>query len=425
MSGNNRHVARRRFLTLAGAAGTVGLAGCGGGGGDGGGSDGGDGDGGSDGSDGGGSDGSDGGDGEDGGSDGSDGGSTDDGGGNSLKKVGYTGFVRGGSWITAYIEAMKVYADEIGVELDARSNEQDAQKQVQDIRDFTNKGFDGIIANIWSTGAPKGAINDAIAENVPVFTTNADSASEQVPMYTGFSNTAGGRKSGEEMVKALENQKSGEEPWDVLNIRGIQGNQSANQRSQGFLNVAEDDDRINVVDTLLGEYSRQTAQNKAQQFINSNGAPDGIYSGNLQMGLGVVNALRNLDMLAPKGEDDHIVLTQMDGGPKANPLIADGMIDAAVDQPNYFYNPVAMYYMREFVESGFSSDAIPEIGTEVTPDQLNIPSTQHKGVDLWSEPIWAPAEIKELNGHPWFKTNSIVITQDNAEEPFLWGNIWG
>ena len=29
------------------------------------------------------------------------------------------------------------------------------------------------------------------------------------------------------------------------------------------------------------------------------------------------------------------------------------------------------------------------------------------------------------NDHPWFQTNSIVITQENADKPYLWGNIWG
>lgn len=347
------------------------------------------------------------------------------GGSNQLQKLGLTAYVRGGAWITAYIEATKLYAKDIGIDLEVRPNQQSAAKQVQDIRDFTNQGFDGIIVGIWQTGAAKSAINRAMEQNVPVFPTNADTASPEVPMYTGFSNYEGGQKSGKQMVQALKNQKPNEKPWGVVNVRGPQGNQSANQRSQGFLDVMKSNRDVTVRQTINAEFARDTALETVQEWISANGKPHGIYSGNLSMGLGVVQALRNLNLLSKKSNEKHVVLTQMDGSPEVNPLINEGYIDAAVDQPNYFYNPIAIEMMKKYIEAGHSMDAIPNKGTTVKPDQVNVKSHKHKGVNLWSEPIWAPAEMKQQNGHPWFKTNSIVITQKNATKPYLWGNIWG
>jgi len=101
------------------------------------------------------------------------------------------------------------------------------------------------------------------------------------------------------------------------------------------------------------------------------------------------------------------------------------MIDAAVDQPNYFYNPIAMHYMREYVENGNDNSVIPDVGDRVTSDSLTIESGQYKNTEMWSKPIWEPAEMREQNGHPWFRANSIVITQENYDQPFLWGNVWG
>ncbi|WP_324760735.1 sugar ABC transporter substrate-binding protein [Haloarcula sp. GH36] len=394
---------RRKFLKATGAAiTTISLAGCGGnGGGDGGSGDGGSGDGGSTG----------------------DGGSG--GGGNSLDKIGMSAYVRGGSWITAYIEAAEFYAEDQGIELDVRPNQQSAQKQVSDIREFANSDHDAILVGVWQTGAAEGAINQAIQGGTPVFATNADTSSSEIPLYVGFSNYDGGASSGEEMVTALDEQYPDKDSYRVLNIRGPQGNQSANQRSQGFLDVIAEQDNIEVAQTLNGEFARDVAQSTVQEYIQANGRVDGIYSGNLSMGLGVVGALRNLDMLVPRGEDGHVCLTQMDGSPEVNPLVGEGMIDAAVDQPNYFYNPIAMYYMREYVESGMDESVIPEVGSEVTADQLTIESGQHKGVEMWSEPIWDPGVMREQNGHPWFRTNSIVITEENFDQPFLWGNVWG
>jgi ribose transport system substrate-binding protein len=396
---------RRKFLKMSGAAiTTVSIAGCAGGDGDSG-------------------------DGGDSGDTDSSGGTTttgDSGGSsNSLDKVGMTAYVRGGSWITAYIEAAEFYAQDQGIELDVRPNQQSAQKQVSDIREFANGDHDAILVGVWQTGAAEGAINEAIEGGTPVFATNADTSSSEIPMYVGFSNYDGGASSAEEMLNALEQQYPDKDTWRVLNVRGVQGNQSANQRSQGFLDVMAENDRVEVVTTLNGEYARDVAQSTVQEWIQANGRVDGVYSGNLSMGLGVVQALRNLDMLVPRGEDGHICLTQMDGSPEVNPLVGDGMIDAAVDQPNYFYNPIAMHYMQEYVESGMDDSVIPEVGTEVTADDLSIESGQHKGVEMWSEPIWDPGIVREQNDHPWFRTNSVVITQDNFDQPFLWGNVWG
>ncbi|WP_423747424.1 sugar ABC transporter substrate-binding protein (plasmid) [Haladaptatus sp. SPP-AMP-3] len=347
---------------------------------------------------------------------------------NNLKKLGFTSYVRGGSWITAYVEAARFYCQDNNINLDVRPNRQSASKQITDIRDFANKGYDGIIVGVWSTGAAKSAIDYAMRKGVPVMATNADTASSKIPLYVGFSNYAGGRKSGEQMVKALKQEKSGKNEWHVLNIRGAQGNQSANQRSQGFIDVMKKQDKVVIDRTINGDYAQDTAQNKVQQYINANGKPDGIYSGNLSMGLGVVGALRNLNALYKKGNDKHIVLTQMDGSPQVNPLVKKGFIDAAVDQPNYFYNPIAIKYMGEYVSAGGvdgdGQSAIPNVGSTVKEGGFNINAHQHKGVNLWSKQIWSPAPIKEQNGHPWFQTNSIVITQQNAGKPYLWGNIW-
>jgi ABC-type sugar transport system substrate-binding protein len=340
-----------------------------------------------------------------------------------LNKLGISMYVRGGSWITAFKQAAEFYCKDQGIEVDIVPNQQSAEKQASDIRQFANQGYDGILASVWSTGAIKSAIDFAEKQGVPVFTANADTASSKAKLYVGFSNTAGGRKSGEQMIKALKAQRGDKDKWRVLNIRGPQGNQSANQRSQGFLDAVKQNDKIEVADTINAEFAQDKAKSKVSQWLNSNGNVDGIYSGNLSMGLGVKTAVEQVGKLKKKGEKDHIVLTQMDGSPQVNPLVKQGYIDAAVDQPNYFYMPIAIEYMRQYIENG--EDALPKVGKNVPEGDLDIKPHKHKGVNLWKKAIWSPAQRKKQNDHPWFQTNSIVITQENADKPYLWGNIWG
>ena len=226
-----------------------------------------------------------------------------------LNKLGISMYVRGGSWITAFKEAAQFYCKDQGIEVDIVPNQQSAEKQASDIRQFANQDYDGIIASVWSTGAIKSAIDFAEKQGVPVFTANADTASSKAKLYVGFSNTAGGQKSGEQMIKALKEQRGDRDKWRVLNVRGPQGNQSANQRSQGFLDAVKKNDKVEVADTINAEFAQDKAKSKVSQWLNSNGDVDGIHSANLSMGLGVKTAVEQVGKLKKKGEEGHIVLT--------------------------------------------------------------------------------------------------------------------
>lgn len=409
-------VSRRRLLEATGTAGIVGIAGCTGG-------------------DGGGTDTQ-----ADGGDSGGDGGgSEDDGGGNDAEggdsedtatptdtgvEMGFSTYFRGGAWITAFLDATEFYAKDQNFDYNEFGNQESAQKQVRDIRQMANQGFDSILLNVWDSEAVNPAIESAAEQGVPVFTANVDATTDAVMMYVAFSNRAAAETAAEQTMTELEEEKPDQDSYDILEIKGAPAQQITAQRSEPFVETIGETDGAEIVDTLPGQFTRKDAQSVTAEWLNSNGAPDAIYSANLSMGLGVLQALQNQDMAAPRGEDDHIVLVQLDAGPEVITGIQDGFIDAAIDQPNYFYGPIALEYMDRYV-NGDGEEEIPEVGTTITAEDLTIEPAQHKGVEMWSEPIWAPAEIVEKDGHVQFQTNSVTVTEENADEPFLWGNIWG
>lgn len=396
-------MSRRRLMQLTGATGIAGLAGCSGGGGNGG-------SGGSD------------------GSDGSDGGSgdtaTEGSGGSSAVEMGFSTYFRGGAWITAFLDATEFYATDQNFDYNEFGNQESAEQQVSDIRQMANQGYDGILLNTWNSEAVNPAIEDAVDQGVPVFTANVDATTDAVTMYVAFSNEAAATTAGEQTIAELEEEKPDQDSYEVLEVFGAPAQQIAQQRSAGFVDTIESADGFEIVDTVQGEFTREDAQRVVSEWINANGTPDAIYASNLSMGNGVVTALDNQDALAERGEDDHVVLVQLDAGPQVISNIDDGFVDAAIDQPNYFYGPIALEYMRRYVE-GDGEAEIPEVGTTVTEDDLTIEPAEHKGVELWSEPAWAPAEIVEKDGHVQFQTSSVVVTEENADEPYHWGNIWG
>jgi ribose transport system substrate-binding protein len=370
---------------------------------------------------------------------------------NQSIQVGFSTYFRGGAWITAFIEATRFYAQDQNIEFEEFGNQESAQKQISDIREMVNQGYDAILVNVWASEAVNSAIEYADEQGVPVFTANVDATTSAVKLYTAFSNTEAAATAAEQMIAECEEEQpqlTGSDAYQILEVKGAPEQQITRQRSEPFVEKIEETDGFEIVDTVLGKFTRSDAQQAVSQWINANGPPDAIYSANLSMGLGVNTALKSRDYAKQRGQDGHIVQVQLDAGPEVITAINNGFIDAAIDQPNYFYGPITLKYMQDYV-TGDGEAELPEVGTQVvasggrqtTPtnetnatttaaeggntETLTIESAQHKGVEMWSEPIWAPAQVVEKDGHRQFRTNSVTVTEENASEPYLWGNIWG
>lgn len=337
------------------------------------------------------------------------------------RKLGISQHQAGGAWITAFFEAGELYAKQQGYNLNTFIHEQDPATQISQVRQMINQDYDGIVLVPWDESLNT-AIEEANDAGIPVFTTNSDATTSAIKSFTAFGNRGAGQKCAKKMYNALTSQKPDVSTYQVLNVRGDFFGAS-NARTDGFLNEIKTHNDVNIVDTVQTDWTQTNAQSKVQTWLSGNETPHGIYSSNMTSGLGTFGALQKQNLVAPKSSNDHVTLTQLDGGPEVNPKIADGQIDAAVDQPNYFYIPLAIKQMQDYWKNG--SSAIPKPGTELTADDYSFEPVQHKGVELWSEPIWAPAQVEKKDGHPNVKTQGITITQENANAPFLWGNIWG
>lgn len=327
----------------------------------------------------------------------------------------------GGAWVTAFFEAGTVYCEEQGYNCRTFIHEQDAAKQISQVRQMINQDYDGIVLVPWNE-----SLNDVIEEatdaGIPVFTANSDSTTPAIKSFTAFGNYGAGVTCAEKMYEALQEERPDVDTYRVLNIRGDFFGVS-NRRTDGFVDTMDEHDDVEIVETVKTDWSRSQSQSKTLQWLSANDPPDGAYASNLTSGLGMFSALDREGLIVPKGEEGHIVITHLDGGPEANVNIGEGLVDAAVDQPNYFYIPLAIQQMQDWWDGG--DETVPQPGQTLTEEDYPFEPVEHKGVQLWSEPIWAPAEVVEKDGHPHVRTNGITITQENADAPFLWGNIWG
>jgi len=413
---------RRTLLKVLGASSTVTLAGCSGDGGDG--SDGGTGTP----SDGG--DGDSGGDGDGGDGDGGDGGSTDGGDGSSdgSYHIGFAIMGLGGDpWMGAFRSGAEWYAEDRGLELTITDGEFDITKQINDVRSLLQQDVDAILTSPVQSDAAVTMVEDAAEENVPVFTANSTAATSDVPMFTAFGNAAAASAAADTLADLLE-ERFGAPEGTVVEVLLPQNTETFVQRHEGFQEGISEYSDIEVISQLEYDQSQEDAANKITTQLQQNDDFDALYCPDLLSGLAAMTAFENEGVKEPVGTEGHITTVGLDAGPTTLAAIRDGFFDAAIDQPNLFYAPITMKYMIDYLDAGMDDSVIPEPGQEITADDLTISTgNTHAGIDPWAEPLWAPAQIEELEfddgTQTFFKTNHVVVTEENADVPYIWGNL--
>ena len=404
-----RNVNRRTLLRGLGAAGVVGLAGCGGDGGDGGS----------------GGDGGDGGDSGDGG-DGGDGGSTDGDGSSadtqryavSMKSMGQAGlFVQG--------QAAKWYTrDRDDVEINILDAEFDATKQTQDAISAINQGLDGILLNPFDARASRQIVERATEDNIPVMNFDTATLSEDILIGALFGQYEGGRVAGERFTQMVEEQGL-ENPTVITSVFNFESTTSQ-QRLFGFTENIPDS--VEVVNRIESDGTPEDSAPKTQNALQANPDVDAIYSNNVGSGMGALTALEQMDMYHKKDNEDHVMAFGIDGGPELNQRIKAGFYDFAIDQPLHMYAPLTLELMWDFLDGG--EEALPQVGDTVVPgEDLSIENKEVEGIQPWSNQFWGPAEMTEYEADdqawwPWLKCKHATITQDNADAPFLYGNVF-
>lgn len=345
-------------------------------------------------------------------------------GGGGPLQLGFSTHFTSGAWVSALVDGVDVYASNKDFEYNLFTTGGESQQQIEDMRQMINQGYDAIILVPFSTQDIAGVVEEAADADIPVFTLDIDAATEATEMLVSWSDERAATTAAERLIEATRSQNPDQSSFDVLEVRAPPGRDISRLRHEPFVERIGETDDFEVAGTIVGEWARDASYQKAREWINSNGAPDAIYSANFAMGLGAIRALNELDLRYPKDHEDHIVAVQLDGSSQTHEFINQGYIDRAIDQPVHYYGPIAVEYIERYV-NGNGEEELPDRGEEVTADDLTIEPAEYQGNTLWQDPIWAPATIGESFGHRHFVTSFVEITPDNANSPNLWGNTWG
>ena len=205
---------------------------------------------------------------------------------------------------------------------------------------ITNKSV-AIILDPADASGSVGAVKRAIAANIPVFLVNAEINQEGLAKGQLVSNNAqGAALGGQRWVKAIG------EKGNYVELLGNPSDNNAATRSNGYDTVLSQFDGLKKVGAQVANWDRTQGHDKMQSLLQAHPDIVGVISGNDEMALGAVAALKEVGKLAS------VKVGGFDGSPDAVAAIKAGDLQYTVLQPVAVYSKKAVDEADSFLKTG-------------------------------------------------------------------------
>jgi erythritol transport system substrate-binding protein len=205
---------------------------------------------------------------------------------------------------------------------------------------ITNKSV-AIILDPADASGSIGAVKRAMAANIPVFLVNAEINQEGLAKAQLVSNNAqGAALGGQQWVKSIG------EKGAYVELLGNPSDNNAATRSNGYETVLSQYDDLKKAGSQVANWDRTQGHDKMQSLLQAHPNIVGVISGNDEMALGAVAALKEAGKLS------NVKVGGFDGSPDAVAAIKSGELQYTVLQPVAVYSKKAVDEADSFIKTG-------------------------------------------------------------------------
>ena len=205
---------------------------------------------------------------------------------------------------------------------------------------ITNKSV-AILLDPANASGSVGAVQRAIAANIPVILINAEINKDGLAKAQLVSNNAQGAALGaQQWVKVMGDKGK------YVELVGAPYDNNAATRSNGYKTVLSQYPSLEKVGSEVANWDRTQGHNKMQSLMQANPDIKGVISGNDEMALGAIAALKGAGKL--KG----VVVGGFDGSPDAVDAVKSGELAYTVLQPVAVFSEAAVKQADSFIRTG-------------------------------------------------------------------------
>jgi erythritol transport system substrate-binding protein len=205
---------------------------------------------------------------------------------------------------------------------------------------ITNKSV-AIILDPANASGSVGAIKKAIAAKIPVLLVNAEINEEGLAKAQLVSNNAQGAALGAQQWVKDVGQKG-----DYVELVGAPSDNNAATRSNGYATVLTQYTGLKKADSQVANWNRTQGHDKMQSMLQAHPNIIGVISGNDEMALGAIAALKT------SGKLSSVKVGGFDGSPDAVAAIKAGSLQYTVLQPVAVFSKKAVDEADAFLKSG-------------------------------------------------------------------------
>ena len=205
---------------------------------------------------------------------------------------------------------------------------------------ITNRAV-AIILDPANASGSVGAVKKAIAANIPVFLVNAEINQEGLAKAQLVSNNAQGAALGAQRWVKDVGQKA-----NYVELLGSPSDNNAATRSNGYETVLSQYPGLTKVGAQVANWDRTQGHDKMQNLLQAHPDIVGVISGNDEMALGAIAALKEAGKLSS------IKVGGFDGSPDAVTAIKAGELQYTVLQPVAIFSAKAVDEADSFLKTG-------------------------------------------------------------------------
>lgn len=273
--------------------------------------------------------------------------------------------------------------------LNTTNANQDAGKQLTDVRSLVGSGATGVLAGVVDNKAIKPALDYCDQQKVPFVILDDAPAAGNVLIVVRADNYAMGATAAKKLSELVKGK------GQVLSIQGDLATTNGKDRSDGFREwIQKNAPGIQVIERPAkwqGPLSGSVTSTILTQYKDL----AGIYmQSDTTYGSAVMASLKNAGRLAPVGDPKHMPLVAIDGGAEGLDAIREGMLDALVSQPLDGYAKYGVQYLKQATEGD-----MPKKG-----------KTDHS------------SEVIDFTGNLMDLLPATLVTKANVDDKSLWGN---
>ena len=238
-------------------------------------------------------------------------------------------------------EVAKATAEELGYEANVSAHKGDTNVESNLVDAAITNGAKALILDPANAYGSVGVVKKATEAGIPVFLVNAEINESGIAIAQLVSNNAQGAALG-----AVAWQEMVGEEANYVEFFGNPADNNAATRSNGYNTVLSQYPGLTKVAEEVANWDRTQGYNKMQSIIQAHSDIDAVISGNDEMALGAIAALKEA------GKLEGVIVGGFDGSPDAVDAVKAGELAYTVLQPVAVFSREAVVQADHYIKNG-------------------------------------------------------------------------